>query len=156
MVWLNAIKGFLFSKSSTLLYLGIALAVAIAGGYIYYQDKKIKSQEKEIITLVKENSILGAKLNDALLVNKDNEKKFEKYKVETNKAFELLTKQHEKELSKAIEYTKILGEVKNVKKSDDGIAAPILVNTFDRLRELQSKNTKDNNKDKNSKTASTK
>jgi hydroxymethylpyrimidine pyrophosphatase-like HAD family hydrolase len=156
MVWFTAIKSFIFNKSNTLLYIGIALVIVATGGYIYYQKNKILNQQKEISNLTEINAVLNSKLEDAIQVNKENEKAFSKFKQETNKAFEIMRAQHKKELSRAIEYSKIIEEIRYVKEKDDGIAAPVLVNTFNRLQQLQGGNTKSNNTNQDRKTASTK
>lgn len=156
MVWFTAIKSFIFSKSNTLLYIGAALIIIATGSYIYYQKNKIINQQKEILNLTEINAVLSSKLEDAIHVNEENKKSFDKFKQETNKAFEIMKIQHKKELAKAIEFSKIIEEIKYVKEKDDGIAAPVLVNTFNRLQQFQDNNTKSNNTNQSRETRNTK
>jgi len=147
MVWLNVLKNFVLGSGKTYIYIAIGLFISSVCGYIYYQDYKIKEQKKEIVSLIEKNTSLHVKLDETIKTNKANIKTFELYKMDTQKTLELMKKQHKEELEKEIAYTKILKDIEDVKKDDDGVAATVLVNAFDRLQQLQTKAT-DNNKNK--------
>lgn len=151
------IKGlFLGGKSSMMIYVVIALAVASVGGYIYILKNDNKSLEKENKELLGTSAVLGSKLNDTLLVNASNVKTLEDIKIQNKQTLKELEAHHKKELEDKIEFTKIKEEIHHVKKSDDAIVAPILKSTFKRLQQFQSRDTNNSNSDTSRETQSTK
>ncbi len=147
---------FLRGKSSIVLYVVAGLVIASVGGYIYYQDSKIEKQKKEIISLGKENTLLAFELNSAITTNEENEKEFDRYKTETKEMFWQMQEHHKQKLKKAKQFARINERIENVQKEDDAIAAPVLVNTFEWLQQLQSEPTKSDNKDKSDQARDTK
>lgn len=157
MVFINGLKALLFgSKSNTFLYVGIGVIVAVLSGVIYYQKSVIETQKEIELEDKKALAVLGDQLNSALLTNQHNEKEFNRLVKTTENTFKALEVAHKKELDRAIEFTKKTMEIKNVKKSDDGIVAPILSNTLKWLYQRENPNTKDDNKSKSGETNITK
>ncbi len=152
------IKGFfLEGKSSMMIYIVVALAVASVGGYIYLLKSDNKTLAKENKELLGTNTLLGSKLNDTLLINQTNLETLEEIKVQNKQTLENLKAHHIQELKDKIELTKIKEEIHHVKKSDDAIVAPILRDTIYRLQQFQqSRDTNSSNSDKNRETNSTK
>ncbi|WP_419767232.1 hypothetical protein [Arcobacter sp.] len=134
-----------FSGSSIYLYLAIVVFIAAIGSGFYYMDYKIEQKDKTILEFQDALTFTGTELNKTILTNEENQKEFDKYKLDQEKSLTALSEQHKKELNDAIIYEKIKGEITHVKKNDDAPTAPILIDTINRLWDQTNSNNKNSN-----------
>ena len=147
---LSSLGGFDIAK-----YIAMALLVVGVAGVFLYQEHKIESKNKLILEYESELSAAGAEINKNILINEHNEKEFQRYKINQEKTITSLMDQHQKELKNAISFQKIKGEITHAKKTDDALAAPVLVNTFLRMQQHQTNSSQNSDKAQNSKTKDT-
>lgn len=139
----------LLSGLSSKVYLVVIAALAAllfsAGIYSYF----LSSENDDLKSDLKSYEIA---LDQTVKISNENNKEFEKYKQQNELIISTLNKEHKRELKRYKTFANKKGEIKNVKKSDDGVNANIINNTLDWLH----KETINSNTDKNSKSESTK
>lgn len=147
------VKSFLGSKSSILIdiLLGIILAGVVYFGYNKYTSlQKELKYSKQTILYQKE---LTNKYKDKVSMLEENNiqnlAKIDKLKQTYLYRIKVLRNRYKKAKSRVKVITEIETRIKYVSKKDDGIVAPVLANTLNRLREYQTSTDKSNNNKKN-------
>ena len=139
----------LFTGSSAITYVLVAIIGVGSIGGVYFQYTsmvdKIKSQSIVILDQRVNVKALQNKIDVMKITNDENLKAIDNLSIEYNKTIESLRVANELEKQKIKTVTVIKERIKYVSKEDNGIAAPVLVDTFDRLRTAQGTRSKDSN-----------
>lgn len=118
----------------------LVLSTAALIGYKFYQvsqlENKLLKKDAEIKTYDIALAKTGRALNDVLISNKQKDTFIKTQKENFDKDIKRLNQMHQEQLKREIKITTIKGEIKNVKKSDDAITAPVLTHTIDSLFKL--------------------
>ncbi len=101
--------------------IGLAGAVAIAGA-LY------------VVHVIKEEGALKSQLDEAVATNKANLDAFAQYKDSQAKALQALADQHQADVARLANASKLKQEIARAPKTDDGQVAPVLARTLDALR----------------------
>ena len=146
------IKSFLGSKSSILIdiLLGVILVGIVYFGYNKYTSlKKALQYSKQTILYQKE---LTNKYKDKVSIletnNKQNLAKIDKLKQTYLYRIKVLKNRYNKVKNRVKVITQIETRIKYVKAKENGIVAPVLSNTLNRLREYQTSTDESNNNKK--------
>ena len=118
-------------------YLGIALGIAALVCSFYYLSNKIDQKDQKIIEYEKALATTSKKLNDVIILNNETTTTFNRYKVDQSKLLTVLNKKHKQALIDQRKIETIKGEINHAQKDKDDIAAPILTDTFNRLRQFK-------------------
>ena len=144
-----------FASSPIMKIVGIGLVVLSLSGYIYILKSEITDKQKELEQKDQYMVLLSKYYNDAVEISENNRKEFKKQRDDDKKTIKLLEESHQKALKQTKTITIIKERIKYVKKEDDGDVAPVLHDTLDRLRRLQTTTSKTDNKNSKNKTKST-
>ena len=110
------------SALTTKLILGGILAAALLTGALYIRH------------VIAQNAVLSSQLDQALATNKANLNAFAKYKDAQTKALQALADQHQADVTRLANASKLKQEIARAPKTDDGQVAPVLARTLDALR----------------------
>lgn len=142
----------MFTGKSTILYVVLGFIVTSVLGGIYWKYSSMKNEIADKAKIIFAQKIvvidLENKLDALKVLNDENKKQVKKLDSKYKKTIESIEEKYKKQKVKTITVTKIKERIKYVNKKDNGSAANVLVNTFNRLREAQNP-TKDDNSTKN-------
>src|SRR5690349_9232647 len=110
------------SALTTKLILGGILAAALLAGALYIRH------------VIAENAVLSSQLDQAIATNKANVQAFAQYKDAQAKALQALADQHQADVTRLANASKLHQEIARAPKSDDAPVAPVLARTLDALR----------------------
>jgi hypothetical protein len=122
-------------------WVGWILVIGLIAGAFYYQTSVISSKDEKIIKLSKEARGAEASLQfmaqeyvGVVEQNRQNADRFEAYKSEQKEIMKAVHQSHIAEVERLKRENKILARIRNAKKEDDGPIAPVLLDTFEWMR----------------------
>ncbi len=122
-------------------WVGWLLLIGVLVGLFYHQESVISSKEEKIIKLSKEVrgvekslQFMAQEYVGVVEQNRQNTDLFESYKSEQKEIMKAVHQSHIAEVERLKRENKILARIRNAKKEDDGPIAPVLLDTFEWMR----------------------
>jgi len=148
----SIINGIFKVKSSILIDVALGLLLLLIVGYGYHTYTKLQSDRailKRDLTIMRQREADFVKqINKLKDTNEENIRTFEKNIKKYKQEIKLLKIKRDKDIKRAVAITAIKERIRYVKKSDDGIVAPILTDTLNRLWKLQTSTAESGNRSK--------
>ena len=145
----DMVGGIFKAKSSILIDVVLGLLLVLIAGYGYHTYTKLQNDRVSLrrdLTIMRQREADFVKqINKLKDINEENIKTFEKNIKKYKQEIKLLKIKRDKDIKRAVAITAMKERIRYVKKSDDGVVAPVLSDTLGRLWKLQTSTAESGN-----------